>query len=245
MKGTWNEFLQQMWHLLIADGHYKCNSVLWFLPVMYVVLVISKVIDWSVAKFWENRLRLVLVCVVVISYMTCFLFRYNHISDLPLMPLNVAKYLCFFLIGRMLKKNVPNVGSALFVFLVFVLCVPVFVHYDTRPFLGCSIWMVQGMSGALVSAAIVRAMPDKWFGWLEWIGAMSMGIMLIHKFPMVAIQEHISVVRSLFGGDLFLALTGCIFVFIASVGCSIIGAIALKKFFPMSVGERKCIGRTK
>ena len=31
MNGTWNELPRQMWHLIIADGQYKCNSVLWFL----------------------------------------------------------------------------------------------------------------------------------------------------------------------------------------------------------------------
>ena len=148
-------------------------------------------------------------------------------------------------IGIRRLRNVSVNAGLLSITVVFFLGYIVFcdcTNINTRPFGGFLLWVSKGLLGSALTAIIVKGLPDRGFKWLEWIGGMSMGIMLIHKFPMVAIQEHISVVRSLFGGDLFLALTGCIFVFIASVGCSIVGVIVLKKFFPMSVGERKCIG---
>lgn len=239
MNGTWNELPGQMRHLIIADGQYKCNSVLWFLPVMFTVLLFSLLFDSVFCRLSEKIVQVSIGGVVVIDFFVFFILRYNHIGDLPLMPLNISKYLCFFMIGRMMKENIPVVRSVLFVFLVFVLCVPVFVHYNTRPFLGYSMWMAQGISGALVSAAIVRAMPDKWFVWLEWIGAMSMGIMLIHKFPMVAIQEYIPIVRSLFGVDLPLALSGSVFVFFCATILSVIATLVAKWIVPWSIGEHK------
>lgn len=68
---------------------------------------------------------------------------------------------------------------------------------------------------------------------------MNMDIMRVHKFPLVAVQEHIPCVRAMFGKNIYIALCGVILVFTVSGLVSIVTTCLLRRFVPWSIGERK------
>ena len=45
MYHSWGAIGGQMWQLLIAQGEYKCNSVLWFLPTMFMVMFVHLMLE--------------------------------------------------------------------------------------------------------------------------------------------------------------------------------------------------------
>lgn len=264
VHGKWSDFGFQMWHMLIAQGDYTCNSVLWFLPTMFIVLAVAFVME-CIFIGAPNRLSrsAKIILVAMVDYMIFFALRYNHINDLPFRLFDVVHYYFYFLLGCIvgiviteytehtemqgvpfrvfpgsIKTHAIILSFAITMFLWFSFT----VHADTRPFGGFSFWMLQGVVGAVLSAAVAIILPNRMFHWLEWVGGMSMGIMLVHKFPLVAMQEHLPVVRSMFGESLPIAFTGVIIVFICSTVCAIAATLVMRRFVPLVIGERKCTG---
>ena len=264
MYGKWCDLSIQMWRMLIAQGNYTCNSVLWFLPTMFLVLAAALVMEYIFIGV-QNRLSrsAKIILVAIVDYMIFFALRYSHINDLPFRLFDVLHYYFYFLLGcvagivatehtkyaemqgvpfRMfpgsIKPRTIIVGIASMAFLLLAFT----VHVDTRQFGGYSLWMAQGAVGALLSAAVAITLPERTFRWLEWIGGMSMGIMLVHKFPLVAVQEHLPIVRAMFGKNLSIAFLGVVVVLVCSTICSIAATLFMKQFIPWTIGERKCTG---
>lgn len=264
MYGRWCDFGIQMWRMLIAQGNYTCNSVLWFLPTMFLVLVVALVME-GVFIGAPNRLSrsAKIILVAMVDYMIFFALRYNHINDLPFRLFDVVHYYFYFLLGcivriviteytehtemqgvpfRVFRGSIKTHAIILSIAITMFLWLSFTLHADTRPFGGFSLWMLQGVVGALLSAAVAITLPDRTFHWLEWVGGMSMGIMLVHKFPLVVVQEHLPVIRSMFGESLPIAFTGVILVFVCSTVCAIAVTFLMRRFTPWAIGERKCIG---
>ena len=237
MFDEFGSFGMQLARLVIAYDDFRCNSVLWFLPTMFLVVCLS----FLSIKLIRSRISL--IGVVSFAFLAFFFLRYNHINRLPFMLFNVLQYYFFFMIGIGIRRlrNVSVNAGLLSITVVFFLGYIVFcdcTNINTRPFGGFLLWVSKGLLGSALTAIIVKGLPDRGFKWLEWIGGMSMGIMLIHKFPLVAVQEHIPVVRKLFCADIYSAFIGVIIVFTASLAISIIGTLILRRFIPWTIGER-------
>lgn len=65
--------------------------------------------------------------------------------------------------------------------------------------------------------------------------AMSMVIMRVHQFPLVALQEHIPLIKVMFGKDVNVAFMGVILVFVGSVAPSIFVTLAFRRVIPWSI----------
>ena len=261
MYGDMVLFYVQIWRMLIAQGDYTCNSVLWFLPTMFLVLAVALVME-CIFHRRPNRLSrsAKIILVAMVDYMIFFSLRYSHINDLPFRLFDVAHYYFYFLLGCIVRivttEHTEMQGIHFHVFrgsikthvIILSIAITMFlwlsftVHADTRPFGGFSFWMLQGVVGAVLSAAVAIILPNRMFHWLEWVGGMSMGIMLVHKFPLVAVQEHFPVVRSMFGESLPIAFTGVILVFVCSTVCAVAATFLMRRFVPWAIGERKCTG---
>lgn len=69
------------------------------------------------------------------------------------------------------------------------------------------------------------------------------GYNVMHKFPIVALQERIPVVRAMFGDDIVRAMIGTILVFTVATIVSYFATILLRRFAPWAIGERAVAGR--
>ena len=238
MYNDFGSFWLQMLRMVIAYDDFRCNSVLWFLPTMFLVVITS----FFTFKFIRSRSGI--FSIFLLFFLLFFALRYNHINHLPFKLFSVLQYYIFFMLGVWLKRFRAikvDVGIASIVVVSFIGYV-IFCRYtsfNTRPFGGYLLWIVKGFLGAVLTALIIKGLPERGFKWLEWVGGMSMGIMLIHKFPLVAIQEHIPIVRRMFCDDVSTALIGSIIVFLPTLVCSILGTIILRKIFPWSIGEAR------
>jgi len=72
--GKWGGDLGiQMLRLLIATDEFRCNSVLWFLPAMFIVLLVAFVVD----RLFKPSIK-ILCAIVIVDYIvtTCLLRRF-------------------------------------------------------------------------------------------------------------------------------------------------------------------------
>lgn len=230
--------LHEIARLFYGGGQFICNSVLWFPACMFVVLLLMRGI---LPRKTSRTMRLS----AVISFGVYFAIRYNRLTGWP-WGLDVAsKYAFYFVIGVLLKKEIGS-GAVprLPIWIVFV-CVGAYVSFclygfgflrDTRPIGGFSLWMFRGILGAYLSALVAKSLPEKGFRWLDKIGVASMGIMFLHKFPLVFFQEHVLFVRNLFVGGVIGQLVGIVGVTSVATVLSYVGTKLLMRKTPWALG---------
>lgn len=238
---SWGDFFSQMGRLLIAYDEFRCNSVLWFLPTMFGVLLLALIGDILIKKHWQ-----MVIAVLVVSAGFFFL-RYNHITKLPFEFFKVMNYYPYFMVGRAFRvfRKAP-IGARHFPLIMLMsFCYIAFCKYtdfDTRPFRGFLLWMFMGLGGAVLSAAVVKTMPGRFFTWLEWVGRASLGIMLVHKFPLIFVQEHVMTRIDLLNPKtdcLWGATLSVILVTISSAMISCLTIILIRWRIPWIIGESR------
>lgn len=230
--------LHEIAHLFYGGGQFTCNSVLWFPACMFVVLVLMRGI---VNKLTARNMLLS----AMLLFGVYFLIRYNRLTGWP-WGLDVAsKYLFYFIVGVLLKKKMGSGVVPRLPFWIVFACMggyALFCLYDfgslrdTRPIGGFSLWMFRGILGAYLSALVAKSLPEKGFRWLDKIGVASMGIMFLHKFPLVFFQEHVLFVRDMFIGGVLRQLVGVVGVTCVATVLSYVGNRLLLRKTPWALG---------
>lgn len=231
--GSWVNVPQQFLSLLHA-GHwprgegFRCNSVLWFLPCMFVVVL---------AYWWLDRMALKLRGQFLIAVGLVWLraiFWKHHVGCWPWGLVQVPWYLAFLILGRCMRG--VYLDRVLIWFernrLWFKGCVElsllglygVVVHWlslNLTRLTDVYVHCLMGIIGTLIILLIARTIAREMLGRvLIRCGEASLGIMLIHKFIVVALQERVAVIRNLFHDDTLLAMGGCVFVFLTATAVS-------------------------
>lgn len=249
--GTWRDAGWQF--LSIAHGGnwpdgagFKCNSVLWFPPVMFVVLVLYRVIA-------ENIGSKVVLCKCAICLLLWFIrvlcCRYR-VLFLPGGFDLVLWYFPYFIIGTMVGGSLRGAKAwklglmALAAFAGIWIARMYFPPHRLASFRGFSYAISLALAGSCLSLAVSKSsLWDKpclaWCGRaLARLGVASMGIMLIHKFPVVALQERVGTIRDLFVDNTLAVLVGMVLVTAAAAAVGYFGTLILRRFLPMAIGER-------
>ena len=71
---------------------------------------------------------------------------------------------------------------------------------------------------------------------MAFLGVCSLGIMVLHKFPMLLLQNAIPCVRAFFQGDLLDLSLGIIVVFIGALAMSLIIYLFCLRYLPFVFG---------
>lgn len=236
-KTWWSPlFALATWSAYPGTDGFRFNSVLWFLPCLFVV----QCAGWGLDRICStNRGRLlVAVGLLTIGYL---LWKFR----LPWCPfqLNTAiMYFPYFILGRVaasfwLRFSLSGVWTAGLVALYLMLAKVV-------PFDGWRLsaeWRLvshfsMALGGFLVALAVAKKLS--WRGWAS-LGGCSLGIMLVHKFPLLFLQM---VSRKLTGGSLqgmVVEGVSCVLVFCLALAVAWWGVGIARRFAPWIVGERK------
>ena len=250
--GTWGEFGFQMASLIhggnCPNGEgFKCNSVLWFPPVMFVVLAGYRILE-SVVK---SRAVLAKCCLCVLLWCLRVLCYRYRVLCLPWGIDLALWYLPYFIIGTMAGELIGMIKVRwLFVCSVLVFAAVSFLKFHMPPerlasFSGFSYAISLALSGTCITLSVAKARfwdvrQVSWCGArLAKIGVASMGIMLLHKFPVVALQERIGIIRSMFCGNGVEGVTGMMIVFVAATACSYYVSRILRLYMPSAIGEKR------
>jgi len=214
---------------------FRCNSVLWFLPCMFLILSVY----WIIDKMLKSKLGMLILMVgCFILNVQILYFRVIYLPwGLDLVPL----YMIFFLCGRILHNILPicqckNMGIAL----LLILMIPLIFYARETLMSGFSFRGLNTLLAISYTFLLFYAMqmlPSCFFSWLEALGKSSLGIMLTHKFFVVFLQEKVLCVRNLFKGEWCTVIFGLVFISIVSVFVSYWVTILIRKFCPWCIGE--------
>lgn len=242
-------FAGQMLSLLHAGGWpeglgFKSNSVLWFLPCLFVM---QTVFYWVLRLERKCSTRLWIVLFVVVSYVGQYCAK-EGVLPWGLKP--AMSYSVFFFIGHIFCVQRHQVetslrgrlfsGAGLVALGILLSCllstdIP-FPWINSFPFLPNYLY---GLILACVSIwGWVLLSSTSLFKSISFIGPFTLGIMLIHKFPLVFLQIRVPFITSLYNGGVLGGVAASLFVFFASMTISVIVAFFLKWLAPWVLGER-------
>lgn len=221
-------------------GAFRTNAVLWFLPVMFTVVILYKAIDMSIKwrKFWWIHLLISIGCLCV--HRCCV--HMIHINYVPFGFVMALRYVSFVVLGRCAAdiwifcrarglcatsvKQLALIGMIAFLGLTFV----------DRDFIGGILgdwtsWFIMVLAAATMSLSFIAMARVLDCSVVRFIGNQTIGIMLLHKFPVVMLQSKvISAVNC--------AACAIVIVFVISVSFSLVSAWLIGRTCPKVLGVK-------
>ena len=240
----WRPFLS----LLHAGGWpngqgFRANTSLWFLPCLFTVEMFYFLFDHAFPR------RSAQLAGAVLSLSLGFVIRWCVPFALPWGLGRAPWFLSFLIAGRWLLRPMADVLSEM--------------PFPRGGLVGCVVfcgglyglggWFMPGqwlmcragwyvafaalaLAGTMLSLLVARCMPVRG---LAFLGGMSLTIMLVHKFPVLALETQVSGIRSLFARGGFSVALGCAFVLtVALIGCGLVHGI-MRKYLPFAIGLKK------
>lgn len=233
---TTNVWWQPFVSLLHAGGWpngegFRYNSVLWFLPCLFVV----NLLDYALTRFEIAREVAGQVGIMLGGFVLGGVLRIYGVGELP-WQFNLAPYyLAFVFFGKLVSRcdwSCPRWGLlglwTLFSLIAFAI-----------PDMGIAWfkWKWFGVQGMMAAAGCVLAYWTarhlEWT-WFAKIGVASLGIMLMHKFLVLATQlvfAHWAITSATAGVGL---------VMMSSIGLTAVtygATLLVRKVAPWSLGE--------
>ncbi len=227
----------QILHLLVGGysaESFTANSVLWFIPALVSVMLVGQAL-FSVLT-WKYRWSVLIFLCIALFWV-----------KLPWLPWGanlIPRYLPYFILGNLIgtrvvvseKRTIALIG-AIGLIVVFGATA---VWNPWQYFPKC---MWQKFFNFMVATGNI-------FGWIllaqsfnlskmvRYWGTQSMGIMLMHKFPVLFFQNFIPMSRALFAGALISGICGCFLVFVIAMAMTCGACWVIGRFAPWMLGER-------
>lgn len=215
------------------NGVFCGNSVLWFLPAMFTVCVLYRFLDRWIRNMWGQLV--VAFCLLIVSF--------NIPGRMPWGLSKAIYYLPFVIVGRWIlpKVMVPQlnrVGVILMLGVIyFGICWITPNAYCRHLYLSWRVvFFALALFGCWVSALVVRKMGARL---LVGLGMASMGIMLMHKYIILAVGMKLPFVRTLYASSLpvSIAVTGLVSALALMVSWAMTRAIG--RYCPEVLGGRR------
>ncbi len=246
-------FGQQLLNLVLGGWYtygFVGNSVLWFIPALFMVEVFTQGIAQEVDYFAGSprHLRCLAMTKVVWVSVICLSLSIYWWVKLPQLPWAlgmVPKYLPYLIVGYFMGlRAIPL--SRKYLLPLSLIAIIVFGWLTVQnPYL----WRERIVWQHLISMGIILGNILAWWGFAQCIslrllaqcGIWSLGIMLMHKYPMLLIQNYFTPVRNLFTGDLCWMLLGILIVFIFSNSLCWVACWIIQLKIPWLLGTKKAV----
>ena len=238
------------------------NGVLWFLPVMFVVELIY---------YWVDKACNGRVSLVFCSFALALLFQLywspmtNQLADVKgiYLPFNLAwvpKFLPFVAIGhwfslRFIRKQVDEDRNSLtyrliacvvvaYIAIVYF-CPSLGMYRWDRPNVNLSVYYIKWFLKAILGIVALMALSRlKGLSIFAFLAPTSLGIMLSHKFPLVAAQlviGHLAVLPKL--GTVTVCLIAILLTIVLTLGCHVL-SLLIARYVPWCLGiGRRCFSQ--
>lgn len=249
-RGEW-------WHALASllygapfpytDG-FRCNSVLWFLPCLFSVKLVGRMLS----RLTGNLPTMRCVTIAAVAALTGWALHFVRIPPLPYGLLNVPWFLFFFLAGVILRPHLlrtrQNITSNVQVrrpwavllmallFLSLLWLVPDITYSVSSPHWYAVVLML-GMLGSFLSIVAAKHLPIRWHVASRILSANAIGIMFLHKYFVLAMVMCCPVVKRCLASSLCFGIMLSIFIVIASTAAACMLSALLGRFAPWMIGR--------
>ena len=224
---------------------FVANLVLWFLPCLFMVEVAYFLLDRFVkTRGWQLALA-------VLLFLSAYPWKNVLSQPLPWGLYQLPYYLPFLILGRWLPHNwSETVGGRLSlsgicigaVLLTILVCGTVFTpnaNVVTVNYGWCLLFTGLAIVGIGSLFAIIHLLD---WHWIRVCGRASLSIMLLHKFPVIALQMKVSLFRSMTssGGLSMIGIT--LVIMVLSVIACLVADRLIVRYAPWMLGvfPKKC-----
>lgn len=223
------------------NGHgFQCNSVLWFLPVLFSVEIFFYFMDR-----WLNWKLLDIIIAI-----TCIPIHFFFAQKLPLLPLginNICNYLVYFCVGHSLchflnRCNMDHstwrtllIGAAILVvytFTCYIMPNRSIVRYSFLWHVLFCLLAFGGIALSIIFAAGIKSI------WLEKLGVASLAIMLSHKFILIFLLNLIPLAVTVKSLPFCVSACMCVIVTVITLCGSYLIYLVLSRITPLAIGVK-------
>lgn len=227
-----------------VNSALKFNVPLWFLPCLFA----TKLLYYVLCKFFRSKTPYIILC----STILCIVGFIYSACSLPALPFTLAvalKMLLFFTMGRVFFQHVQSCKSklqnrlfvtGLGVLLLAVSCIIGYiapnVNYASDYFPNALTFLITASLGCLAVCLLSIGISHNKA--LEHIGQNTLGILVMHKFPILVFQtigplQTILAQHNTFMGN----AVGGISVCVITITLCLIATIIINKLFPFMLGN--------
>jgi len=183
----WSPFLSLLHAGGWPDGDgFRYNSVLWFLPCMFTTLMARKLVSLLFPS--TRRTAPIFNIVLILILFTLGAVLRFYVGALPWGLDRAPRFLAFILMGETLSRfrRLPP-PTLLVLTLLFLFLAPFFPDLSLCHVTWKWYWaeIIMAILGSLSTLGLAQAIDCRL---LQATGAASLGIMVIHKFPVLALQ---------------------------------------------------------
>jgi len=216
------------------------NSVLWFIPVLFSL----ELLFYHVDRYGS---RLLLMAVIVCAVPLGWWLRYHTVFPMVWGVKLSLFYLPYFALGRIfgirtiLPARLPfqwRQGLAWVALLVSGAVAVLNPWQYLTGFPAVSLTMLSACFCIISWVNFCQVYSSSSFA-VSYIGASTLGIMLMHKFPLLFIQNYFPPTRHLFSQSVGVAMAACLLVSLIAMGLSIGGCVIIRRTMPSLLGESK------
>ena len=247
VAGEYNVSLgQSIYGMIYANsgtGYMRWNMPLWFLPMLFSLVVIA----WFL--YWDKQKMLVDWLVLVASIlMANFCYTYFKLGNLPL-GIETAIYLMpFFGVGKLFSRYLQSIlkvrisvrgviGSAFIVIATIMSTGEGQISYNAdsygaRGYMYFVVMSVAFCLGFTLLATLLKAKVN----WLSYVGKNTIGIMTMHKFPILFFVGLLPITKNLTNKY---PLIGSIMIASVSVVLCLIASEVIYHIFPVALGKKR------
>ena len=225
------------------DLGFKINSVLWFPPCLFAIHV-----AWFLlARFFKNTFAIALLAVSLLVA-SAFIPRFFGTSIPWGGRGRIAEFFFFFLLGHCLRsiatfpmKPMPPIAKLSFAVMAVAAAIALARISPNMYVKALALkWHLVFTAIAIVltaASALVARLFD--CAALRHAGLASMTIMLVHKWPLMALQMKVPPIRALFGASLSAAVFGCAIVLAGTIAASLVADKLLTRYAPWAIGAKR------
>ena len=222
-------------------GHgFASNSVLWFLPCLFTVSIAYWLLDRVLPRSVWQAVVAVLLMILPLSFWIP--------KHLPWGLYKMPYYLPFMILGRWIPAWWTNgtrelrrgginlsIGIALLVLLVFGTLYSPNAARALHSWAWLEVFLGLALAGSLALFFLIRPFDH---GWIRYLGRVSLTIMLLHKFPLMALQLKVGFVRSLTASGGYQAVFATLLVVAVCVCLCIVADAVIGHYAPILLGKR-------
>lgn len=222
---------------ILLAGRPGCYAPLWFLPCLFAI----QMIFWVTTTALQRSLFLIALLFLLAYFERCFFgsFCSIRVFNLPVIPRYLIMFILGYLLGEFLKKKydlrcLTRVGLLVAGMLGLLL----FARSNVMSVSKGLAFLIPLRSVVIICSTLLIAVSvdNRWLAWIG-NGGMTLGILCLHKWPILCFQK-LPLFKGCFGGE-FMTLAMVIVMTFCAVGFSVAGTLFINRHLPWMFGKIK------
>lgn len=222
---------------ILLAGRPECYAPIWFLSCLFAILIVFE----GTMKISERLLFLSILPFLLAYFERCFFgsFCSIRVFNLAVIPRYLIMFILGYLLGKFLKRKYDlSCLTRIGLFAAGVLGLLLFARSNVMAVPKGLAFLIPLRSAAIIFSTLLIAVSidNRYLAWIG-KGGMTLGILCLHKWPILCFQK-LPLFKGCFCGE-FVTLAMVIVMMLCAVGFSVAGTLFINRHLPWMFGKTK------